>query len=61
MRDSSVAAWAMSAKSWTSWTEFEASIAQPVGPHGHHVAVVAEDRQRMGGDRAGGDVEDRRA
>ena len=29
MRDSSVAAWAMSAKSWTSWTEFEASIAQP--------------------------------
>ena len=30
MRDSSVAAWAISAKSWASWTEFEASIAQPV-------------------------------
>ena len=26
----------------------------------HHVAVVAEDRQRVGGDRAGGDVDDRR-
>ena len=27
---------------------------------GHHVAVVAEDRQGMGGDGAGGDMEDRR-
>jgi hypothetical protein len=30
MRDSSVAACAMRAKSWASWTEAEASIAQPV-------------------------------
>ena len=29
-------------------------------PSCHHVAVVAEDRQRMGSDRTGGDMNDRR-
>ncbi len=29
-------------------------------PGGHHVAVVAEDRQRVRGDRTGGDVDHRR-
>ena len=34
---------------------------RPAGRAGvHHVAVVAEDRQGVGGDRAGGDVDDRR-
>jgi hypothetical protein len=34
---------------------------RPAGAAGvHHVAVVAEDRQRVGGDGAGGDVDDRR-
>ena len=28
--------------------------------HGHHIGMVAEDRQRVGGDSAGGDVQDKR-
>ena len=30
MRASTVAAWAIRAKSWASWTEFDASMAKPV-------------------------------
>ena len=30
MREASVAAWAIAAKSWASWTEPEPSIAKPV-------------------------------
>ena len=33
--------------------------AEAGGARGHHVAVVAEDRERLGGQGAGGDVEDR--
>ena len=55
-RARSVAAWATAAKSWASWTLPEASIAQPGGASVHDVGVVAEDRQGVRGDRAGGDV-----
>ena len=37
-----------------------ASMAKPARAHGHHVLVVAEDRQRLGGDGAGRDMEHRR-
>ena len=60
MRASSVAACAISAKSMTSCTEFEASMANPVGAGGHHVAVIAENRKRVRGQGARGDVKDRR-
>ena len=51
-RGSSVAACAMAAKSWASWTDPEHSMAKPVCRHSHDVGVIAEDRERVGGHRA---------
>ena len=59
-RASSVAAWAIRAMSCASCTEADDSMRPARAAAGHHVAVVAEDRQGMGGDGAGGDVEHRR-
>ena len=58
MRASRVAAWAIRAKSIASWTLAELSMAKPVERALHHIAVVAEDGERVRGQRAGGDVED---
>ena len=58
MRDLRVAVCAMAAKSCASCTEPEEISAQPVWRTGHHVLVVAEDGERLGGDGAGGHVED---
>ena len=58
-RDSSVAICAIAARSWASCTEADASCAKPVAAHGHHVLVVAEDRQRMRGERPRRHMEDR--
>ena len=60
MRDSSVAACAISARSVASCTELEDSIAKPVERHGHGIRVVAKDRQRLRGDRARGNMNHRR-
>ena len=57
MRLSSVAAWAISAKSIASCTLAELSMAKPVVRAQHDIAVVAEDGQRVRGQRARGDVE----
>jgi len=54
-RASSVAACAIKAKSITSCTAFEHSMAQPVW-RGHHIGVIAEDRQALRGQRTGCDV-----
>ena len=59
-RDSSVAACAISAKSCASWTDADASIAQPVCARGHDIRVVAEDGQGLRGDRASRDMKDGR-
>ena len=47
-RPARVAAWEMQAKSWASWTELEASRANPGLAAGHHVGMIAEDRERHG-------------
>src|ERR1700739_358363 len=54
MRDSSAASWAMRAKSCASWTALEQS--KSGGASGHDVAVVAEYGQSVGGQCAGGNV-----
>ena len=59
-RASSVAACAISAKSMTSCTELEASMRESGGPRGHHVAVIAENGERLAGQRPRGDVENGR-
>ena len=53
----SVAAWAMRAKSIASWTLLEAEQGPAGRAAGHDVRVVAEDREGLGRDGAGGDVE----
>ena len=55
-RDARVAAWATAARSCASWTEPEDSSAKPGLAAGHDVGVVAEDREGVGGDGAGGHV-----
>ena len=50
----------MSARSCASCTESEASMRKAGLPAGHDVGVVAEDRQRVGGQRARRDVDDER-
>ena len=59
MRDSRVAACAMSAMSMTSCTELEDSMAKPVERAAMTSLMVAEDGERVGGQGAGGDVEHR--
>ena len=60
IRPARVAAWAMRAKSMTSCTEAEQSMAKPVVAAGHDVGVIAEDRQGLGGQGARRDMHDRR-
>ncbi len=46
--------------SWASWTERRAEHGEAGLAGAHDVAVVAEDAEGMGGDGAGGDVDDGR-
>ena len=55
-RRASVAACAMAAKSCASWTDADASMREAGLPAGHHVGVVAEDRERVRGQRPRRDV-----
>ncbi len=55
-RERSEAACEISAKSIVSCTEAAPSIPQPGRTAGHDVAVVAENGERVRGDRARGDV-----
>ena len=57
MRARSVAACAIAARSCASCTEPEQSSAKPVCAAGHHVGVVAEDRERVRRERARRDVQ----
>ena len=60
MRDSSVAACAISARSIASCTEFDDSSANPVWRVGHGILVIAEDGQGLRGYGARGNVNHRR-
>ena len=55
-RDRSVAACAMAARSTASCGDPDASMREPGAAGGHHVGVVPEDRQGVGGDAARRDV-----
>jgi len=58
MRDSMLAACAMSARSMTSCTELEDNMPNPVEARGHHVAVVQPKiEKRLDGQGPRGDCE----
>ncbi len=59
-RADSAEAWAMSAMSIASCTEPEADEAEAGRAHGHDVTVIAEDGERVCGDRTSGNVKHRR-